>query len=266
MKKVMYMIVVYCCLFTLSATDDIYAIKPASFSEYPIITVDFLESKGIEYNNYDSGEHKTGTYEIDNQKGVLFLQVQWKDNSSDRFLAVMNNNICLLYKSDGYPFFRGFKRGGGAPGEACFTYTDANAGIYASSLLTENGTTYGPENMNEDIGTCWVEGVKGQGIHEKILIRTGGARSLHVSTGFVSYEKPELFSQNSRPKVIRLYADGTFDFNIELRDYSQIHTITLPKAVPKDQLLTIEILEVYPGTHYQDTCINMIMVDGVVYE
>ena len=113
----------------------------------------------------------------------------------------------------------------------------------------------------------WVEGVDGYGIGEKIYITTFGS-SLFLLNGFYSYEKPYLWRQNSRVKKIKITVKTHPEFSpleVELEDTSLLQWIKLPEEYwrNQDEKIEIEILQVYEGSKYQDTCINGIIISLV---
>ena len=85
--------------------------------------------------------------------------------------------------------------------------------------------------------------------------------SLFISIGYVSYAKPYLYEANSRPKTIRISdLNGGFSTNVRLADTPRIQNITLPLPTTG---VKIEVVSIYPGTQWQDTCVNMILPYGV---
>ena len=76
----------------------------------------------------------------------------------------------------------------------------------------------------------------------------------------MTYNKPYLYKQNSRPKKIRLTAESLFSIEVDLIDTPNFQTIIFPVRL-KNEILKLEILEVYPGTKYEDTCINAILFE-----
>jgi hypothetical protein len=86
----------------------------------------------------------------------------------------------------------------------------------------------------------------------------------------VSYNKPYLFKYNSRPRKIRISYEGEIAKTIELLDtpnFQEILTLwpypQYESSYPDKNLwekdLWIEIIDVYPGTRYNDTCINFLV-------
>ncbi|KGE72111.1 NADase-type glycan-binding domain-containing protein [Spirochaeta lutea] len=147
------------------------------------------------------------------------------------------------------------------------------ASIYeASSYLIEGETEYLPSNLERSaiIGP-WVEGVSGSGIGEVITVQfvvdeNGNpndywngfpVNGLLISNGFVSSSRPSLYGRNNRIKSIRITDfNGNFSFEIELADSPSPQIIRLPDYTNK---VTIEILEVYNGSQWDDTCLNFIL-------
>lgn len=93
------------------------------------------------------------------------------------------------------------------------------------------------------------------------MLPTRGCTALHISIGFVSYERPYLYEENSRPRKLNISVAGKFSFTADLVDTPNFQTINLPQTFGRNDELVIEILEVYPGTKYEDTCINNIFYD-----
>lgn len=132
----------------------------------------------------------------------------------------------------------------------------------ASSSLKEKDTVYPASHLADlALSRPWVEGVPGYGIGESIRIKPtrddAAMRHVLISIGYVSYDKPGLYTENSRPKKIELVSEeGGFRFEVELPDTPNIQLISLPKPVGD---LTIIIKDVYKGTKWEDTCINFIV-------
>ncbi|NBF40905.1 MAG: hypothetical protein GVY14_10860 [Spirochaetes bacterium] len=165
----------------------------------------------------------------------------------------------FLYHGEGEPpFFRAAKRGPNAM-EAFYYFRDA---FSASSYLTEGDVIYGPENLGSHATRKpWVEGVPGQGIGEEIHIDRWFGR-LWISIGFVSYDRPELYELNSRPKTIRVVSEATGEERVvELEDTPNLQPIDVPGdwESASDGGIRIIIEEVYPGTRWEDTAVNFIV-------
>jgi hypothetical protein len=141
---------------------------------------------------------------------------------------------------------------------------------------------------DNDPKTAWVEGVEGQGIGEVLIVPCLDLKKpVKIWAGFGKSDA--IFISNSRPKKIRtvvirtphgdaiqdgtVYKDLTLiaEETASLTDKNGYQNLPVPKFkietyLPKDfdqkieyqYFLGIEILEVYPGSKYEDTCISEI--------
>lgn len=149
--------------------------------------------------------------------------------------------------------------------------------------------TYSAGNISDnDPKTAWVEGVKGYGVGEVIIVPCLDLnKPVKIWSGYGKSES--VYTTNSRPRKIRtviIRADpgspSQYGKNYEnLKVISEASVILSDKngyqnlAIPEftsdsffsktfntymkyEYLLGIEILEVYPGTKYDDTCISEI--------
>jgi len=237
------------------------------YSDNPMSIIIFEDDNKITVHILDliTGNliEKQGIYTKSSKNGVPFIDVTWNNKAKETFLMLSNDVACYLYKTtDPTPYCLGFS-GGYNRGEFIFRTPKT---IKATSHLIENGKRYLPDQINSKLGQAWVEGAKGQGIHEKLFITKPGCTIIYISIGFVSYEKPFLYQENSRPSKINVSVPGLFSLDIDLLDTPDFQTIKLPKPLGKDDILEIEILEVYPGTKYEDTCINFILYDTISWE
>ena len=159
--------------------------------------------------------------------------------------------------------------------------------ISVSSMLVEGNTEYSKWCLSDgDYMTPWVEGVADVGKGEKITFTVDkhtNITQLILVNGFRKNEKT--YTENCRVKKIRLYADdkeiGTFDIpdrkfktvmDSNILDVAELVNIgnrewdlstswsSLTNSIWFDRNLTIEILEVWPGTKYKDTCISELIL------
>lgn len=134
--------------------------------------------------------------------------------------------------------------------------------IFASSTLEADANiTYEPQNIIDGhVKTAWVEGTNESGIGESISFQISGDISYFIIyNGYVETE--ELFYMNNRVKKLGLLIDGELKYILELFDTreGQIVNLDYDKYVFYDNiLLTFEIMEVYSGWKYDDTCISEI--------
>jgi hypothetical protein len=197
---------------------------------------------------------REGVYFRDDSTGFGYIEIV---NPGEKYLVLKNDIVCFLIDRKNRVYAR-CASGGGARSE--FILNDADS-IAASSFLVENNTAYKAQNMNEPSGRPWAESVSGNGIHEKLFIKKFMAKAIYISTGFVSFDKPQLYRENARPKRLKISVNNQDAFYVDLLDVPDYQTIKLPKALGINDTVIIEIMEVYSGTDYEDTCINSILYD-----
>ena len=134
-------------------------------------------------------------------------------------------------------------------------------GIAADSVLEGNNLLYGPENLIDKTDRSWCEGANGDGIGSKITIhfvKESKIESLFIKNGFGD---PEYFSMNNRVKEIRVRGDiGKCDCT--LKDSPEFQEVKLKEPV-SGRTIVIEILSVYKGTKYSDTCFTEISFENL---
>lgn len=140
----------------------------------------------------------------------------------------------------------------------------------SSFLAPQSGNHYDAGSVSDDnVNTAWCEGVKGNGEGERILIEWENAaplQTLWISNGYA--KSSSSFSSNGRVKdvTIALWRQGASQsdyttFQHRLEDHGVEQNIDIPfPQVPLDRVL-IRIDSVYPGSKWQDTCINEIWTD-----
>jgi hypothetical protein len=221
-----------------------------------------------------------GRYTISIEHKITYINVLWNNNIKEKYLILLqkkNNeapNYFFLYNSDGEPYFIGsrcddgyYEGDYGLEGDfemSHINYTMKN--IIASSSLTENDFSCTPDKININIGQAWAEGAEGDGIGEYLVFSysDGVQRDLYISTGFISYLRPYIFTFNSRPKKIKITTNrGKFKI-IQLKDTPNFQFLDIRELfIDEENMLIegvneikIELIEVYHGTTYTDTCIN----------
>ena len=109
-----------------------------------------------------------------------------------------------------------------------------------------------------EIEKVWVEGIKGYGIGEKIYLSKSDFRTLIILNGYISFNKPYLYEQNSRVKKLKIIDKiNKKEFIVDLKDTPNPQKILSGELL--DRELILEILEVYIGSKYEDTCISLII-------
>ncbi len=205
-------------------------------------------------------KEREGTYIFSKEYGIEYLIILWDDKTWDKYLMLKGWNVLTLYDKNGEPYFHG---AGFDPYDEYmwripFFVKDE---ITTSSSLKEGAKIHSPENISSRIGEAWAEGAAGNGIGEKIFLHRRYLTSYAISIGYVSYSKPGLYMENSRPKKLRATYDNIHFIEIELEDtpnFQKINFDDLYSEAGWDTVI-LEIIEVYPGTKYTDTCINAML-------
>jgi hypothetical protein len=249
------------------------------------IEINIIESNRIKMYKIWSSWHpfqdlvdREGYFNIVSEYDITFIDIYWDNKTNDKYLLLFyaDKNYFILYTNDSEPFFIG-KRSNIAWGAIEREYAGGTMfaspeKISATSFLIENDVIYSPDNiLNLSIGQPWVEGVTGHGIGEKIILSGNFSQTygLYISIGFVSFNRPYLYGFNSRPSRVRVSYENYF-FIVNLNDTPHFQTLIVPNqwnnaeisetTLPRG-ILEIEILNIYPGTRWADTCINTIRMD-----
>ena len=224
------------------------------------------------YRNY----LQSGTYTIDESTGVPFItfywdeidikdwtsrlpsiiiEMNWHNREPDKYLMLVNQDMMVLYREENRSYFYGtYEISGNSKKIDNWRFLDID-NVTASNTLREEGVEYAatPDRLSfRAINRVWA--VRG-GINESLFIEKKINGFTYISIGYVSYADPALYRENSRPKRIRISEIGSSsNFYIhELKDTPNFQEINLEDFGSNIQ---IEILELYQGTKYNDTCIN----------
>lgn len=148
--------------------------------------------------------------------------------------------------------------------------------ITASSIDNESsGNYYYPyEIMDDDLNTCWAEGVDGNGIGEYIDIHIPEGTvisGIMIHTGYCKSDS--VFSRNGAPSVIDVYS-GEQGYRLDLNssgsgyaasDYGVSSAgvyVSFPAAIVSNGNLRITIADVRDGTDWDDVCFSEIELWG----
>lgn len=132
-----------------------------------------------------------------------------------------------------------------------------------SSVLAPQGSnSYGPANLfDADRRTAWCEGARGSGAGQVITLEIDGGgpfRRFLIENGYGKDDR--IFSRNARPRTIQVTTDTGLSFRHQLEDRWNERWVDLP-APGEYRSLQIKVLDVYPGSRYEDMCISTILVD-----
>ncbi len=131
--------------------------------------------------------------------------------------------------------------------------------VTASSTLPKSKiSSYLPSHIIDgDTATCWCEGVKGSGIGQSFTIKFPKSfeiSSLHILPGYGKSVTAYL-ENNSVRKAKITFSDGT-SFTA---DFTKDYGFDLPVGKVTASL-KFTILEVDPGSKYNDTCVSELAV------
>ncbi len=139
---------------------------------------------------------------------------------------------------------------------------------FSEGTIKYDGKNFIPLSMKELKPWAADKGAKGIGEWIELTIEKEdwqfGVNSFFISNGYVNFNKPELYINNSRVKKLQVSCiESGIDAIYELEDTPNLQTIKLPKEI-NTQVITVrfKILEVYPGNKWEDICINMIVPMG----
>lgn len=133
-----------------------------------------------------------------------------------------------------------------------------------SYLRSQKGNRYDVMSMTDgDSATAWCEGDPGDGIGIEIKVTFEEAApplTLHIKNG--NHQSMDHFLRNSRVKDFRLTMIS-YDSEVEmrstvlrLRDEPLEQEMRIPWEIENPRQLVLEIVSVYPGSRYQDTCLS----------
>lgn len=74
-----------------------------------------------------------------------------------------------------------------------------------------------------------------------------------------------LFRETARPKVLELSVDGEPKALLQLKETMGLQNFEIPKLVlerPSKHTIALKIVEVFPGTRFEDTCIAEVYFQG----
>lgn len=139
-------------------------------------------------------------------------------------------------------------------------------GYYGDYLVeeTKNGVVrYIPDNLYVKDGNPWVADSKKNpnGIGATITLYTLNLKNYYSFGIYNGYQKDDLYEKNARVKKMKVTI-GKKSKVVELKDTKEKQFFNVDDLVAanpeKIQVVTFEILEVYPGSKYQDVCIDAI--------
>ena len=140
----------------------------------------------------------------------------------------------------------------------------------SSTLAPQNGNNYAGKNLGDSkLATAWVEGANGYGIGQKIdIVFQDGEnlknipfRGISIVNGYAKSDTA--WKTNARVKTMKLYHNEKPIMTLELLDTRLPQEVSFGAiSVSARDVVSLEILDVYKGTKYQDTAISEINLYG----
>lgn len=157
-------------------------------------------------------------------------------------------------------------------GVGCSWYCDGGPyKITSSSYLRDEGKiTYLPENIHDfDLFTAWVPDNSNGSIGKKINFHfrpfAPRVNEIIIWNGYI--KNTDLWKTNSRVAKFKMIVNGKPTAILELKDVNNTQSFKINPIQStdstKDLILTLEILEVYKGTKYDDAAVSEINFDGL---
>lgn len=270
-KLILYLLLYSCMLYAQNfSLDQMYP-----FQEDSLLSTMIIKNNVITFSYENPPINKAPViidYKIIILDGIQFIQLsrkmppevanwyEFEENpnipTDDKilFLAGNNGNRTLMFAfTKGYTFDR------------TLTYTRFNnlgSTFYdCSSYLVEKNKEYPIENLlllSPD--TPWVEGVPGYGIGEGFSIGRDKHKYLLLMNGYISYDKPYLYKQNTRIKKLKVIGLKSGKEKIlDVLDTPHPQTIDI-SFLTENEDVRVTIEDVFPGTKYEDTCLHYMIV------
>jgi hypothetical protein len=173
-----------------------------------------------------------------------------------------------LYGQRNGPYRRYIQRGGRDPREDQQGWGGAHTRYKAtasSTLAPIKGHRFGPENLATEpngasITYPWSEGVPGPGLGEWVELVPQKPNPLLALGVYSGFQSGALFQKNGRPSRVEIELNGEHRFTATLGDVMNEQLIPIVGYTKPVARIRITIRDVYPGTQFEDTCINRILL------
>lgn len=182
---------------------------------------------------------------INNQFGLDYYLNEQKQKS----LLLKSENIILYFDDEGNePRIIGLSDG---------SKIVPLGKVESSSFSKEKNISYEAENLRFiKLKHPWVEGIDGPGLEEYIKFNKKSATGMYLINGYISLERPDLYSKNNRiEKILITGSSSNTQKEFLLVDTVKPQYIDL-QAFENNEEITISLKSFYKGTLYDDTCLS----------
>jgi hypothetical protein len=184
--------------------------------------------------------------------------------------SIFYHDVCLQIESQPEHYYDIF-------GAECNWYCGGSVDwIKSSSALKSTGRfSYDASNAHDfSYEHAWVEGAEGYGIGEFLEYGFVGSTpritTIIIANGYVKSQKA--WEENARVKLLKVYVNNVPHVVLALKNSRSVQTFKLSPIDNADRgnllnalpwTMKFEIVEVYPGSKYQDTAISEIFFEGI---
>lgn len=159
----------------------------------------------------------------------------------------------------------------------CALWCAVGWSVEASSFLEpQSGNCYEVDMLNDsDIATAWVEGVEGDGVGERIDFIIEDYEPVPGESEPIEYpwrgvmvlngyrKSQDAWESNGRVRTALVSVNHEPLCTIELEDSMLLQHVQVPETlVGHGDVISFEILEVYPGSLYEDTAVTEVILTG----
>jgi hypothetical protein len=178
--------------------------------------------------------------------------IEWTGSDYDTTRGYQCSAYDMLFLEDPYEI------------RSCFEIDISKyAALKASTILPRDQRhSYEPMKATDGMkSTAWVEGVPGPGIGEWIELAFPQETEIWEVGLDVGFDESEsLFYANNRVRKARLHFSDDSPLEVTAQDIRGIQYFRIPFV--RTTFARLEILDVYPGTRWDDTCLAEIVVRG----
>lgn len=259
MKKTIFLFLLICNFLKLYSDNSMESNYTNTFTglSYAIdlmSEIKFEKQKMIISHSEIESKNFVSDYTVEQNGKICFINLE---KTGEKILVLKNEDLIFLYKDNNEePWIFATNLGRASEG----IYFPSSDSFTASSELKEGNVKYEAGNLGIFmLNKPWVEGVEGNGEYEYVELKAN-ISSFYIINGYISYTKPYLYEDNSRVKKIKIsFLDNPKlnDIVVELEDTPNPQKVSLGTSFYGK--LRLEILEVYPGIKYEDTCITNIL-------